>query len=646
MPKTSSAKKNANSNIPIKSSQELIDEIVTKNQQDSVALDHYFKQNMKRVKGSGLDIYHKFDKKNFYEFASVMKPIVLKVLNDKGLPTNAANDIVRQAALESTYGTELTGTYNLGGIKYFDTTGPNRTYTVSKKDNIRYTNFDNLYDYVDYKVQLLNDRYNALESTSTDDFINRLHDGKYKYSDDKEKYQDLKDMKSLDRYLDYPYRFQVGGQFVAKRDGTKVVPIEVHEKVKMNPEQILRSKGLVPRQQTIREDKRAESQRKEDDRQGRMKYNDQKRKEEEAKINRGIWAGIGLGGLALAQATPAAPYIDGLMSAHGAYGLGKQADEGTLGLNMETAGNVLAMTPLGLKVANKIGGAVSDGVKAIKDIKSGSASITLPINKSKYYRAFYDTSETTAADAINDLYSTGIVRSNPSGTKAGRVFQHYIGPYFYKGSLYNPKSTPKAVLENSTNNLDWLPISPHETKLIPTWDSKQFTPLYNGVPNTAPIENFVLYQKGYGPITKHLWYKTQLKNQTPVEVSPFTYAKNSEIMVHTGDSFNGGPVTEQDYLIPKQPKLEGQLGYIWFNKEKPYTLGIAGRQASDVFVGDASAINGLIQVRGSSKPIGQWNGKSGFVLNSEYVTDQPVARNKLLHFTRDPETKRWRLVQN
>lgn len=353
MPKTSSTQKDVNSNIPIKSSQELIDEIVTKNQQDSEALDHYFKQNMKRVKGSGLDIYHKFNKKDFYEFASVMKPIVLKVLNDKGFPTNAANDIVRQAALESSYGTKPTGTYNLGGIKYFDTTGPNRTYTVSKEDNVRYTNFDNLYDYVDYKVQLLNDRYNALESTSTDDFINRLHDGKYKYSDDKEKYQELKYMKSLDRHLDYPYRFQVGGQFVAKRDGTRVVPIEVHEKVKMTPEQILRSKGLVPRQQTIREDKRTESQRKEDDRQGRMKYNDQKRKEEEAKINRGIWTGIGLGGLALAQATPAAPYIDGLMAAHGAYGLGKQADEGTLGLNIETAGHVLETIPVGVKLVPK-----------------------------------------------------------------------------------------------------------------------------------------------------------------------------------------------------------------------------------------------------------------------------------------------------
>lgn len=199
---------------------------------------------MKRVKGSGLDIYHKFNKKDFYEFASVMKPIVLKVLNDKGFPTNAANDIVRQAALESNYGTKLTGTYNLGGIKYFDTTGPNRTYTVSKKDNIRYTNFDNLYDYVDYKVQLLNDRYNVLESTSTDDFINRLHDGKYKYSDDKEKYQDLKDMKSLDRYLDYPYRFQVGGQFITKRGGkfnsalsnniTKNTPILVRSKKNAN----------------------------------------------------------------------------------------------------------------------------------------------------------------------------------------------------------------------------------------------------------------------------------------------------------------------------------------------------------------------------------------------------------------------------
>ena len=74
-----------------------------------------------------------------------MKPIVLRVLNDKKFPTTAANDIVRQAALESNYGTNLTGTYNLGGIKYYKTTGPNRTYTINPVDNIAYTNFDNLY---------------------------------------------------------------------------------------------------------------------------------------------------------------------------------------------------------------------------------------------------------------------------------------------------------------------------------------------------------------------------------------------------------------------------------------------------------------------------------------------------------------------
>jgi hypothetical protein len=91
-----------------------------------------------------------------------------------------------------------------------------------------------------------------------------------------------------------------------------------------------------------------------------MKYNDQKRKEEEAKINRGIWTGIGLGGLALAQATPAAPYIDGLMAAHGAYGLGKQADEGTLGLNIKTAGHVLETIPLGIKLAPKVVKAVDN----------------------------------------------------------------------------------------------------------------------------------------------------------------------------------------------------------------------------------------------------------------------------------------------
>jgi hypothetical protein len=39
---------------------------------------------------------------------------------------------------------------------------------------------------------------------------------------------------------------------------------------------------------------------------------------------------------------------------------------------------------------------------------------------------------------------------------------------------------------------------------------------------------------------------------------------------------------------------------------------------------DKKDIPDLIRVRESTEPIGQWNGKSGFVLKSEHVTPSPV----------------------
>jgi len=59
--------------------------------------------------------------------------------------------------------------------------------------------------------------------------------------------------------------------------------------------------------------------------------------------------GIGLGALALANTTPAGPYIDAALATHGAYGLADQADKGTLGVNWETAGHTLEMLPLGIR---------------------------------------------------------------------------------------------------------------------------------------------------------------------------------------------------------------------------------------------------------------------------------------------------------
>jgi hypothetical protein len=73
----------------------------------------------------------------------------------------------------------------------------------------------------------------------------------------------------------------------------------------------------------IKADTRTEKQRKEEDAEGRAKYNDAKRKEQERKINNGIMTVGALGALAAAQATPVGPYLDAAFVAHGLYGLGK-----------------------------------------------------------------------------------------------------------------------------------------------------------------------------------------------------------------------------------------------------------------------------------------------------------------------------------
>lgn len=108
-------------------------------------------------------------------------------------------------------------------------------------------------------------------------------------------------------------------------------------------------------------DKRSSRVKEQETKQGEAIHSQQERKEREAKINRGIWTGIGLGGLALAQATPAAPYIDAAFAAHGATGLAKQYDEGTLGLNLETGLHILEMLPFGIRGVKK-------GVKYTDDL--------------------------------------------------------------------------------------------------------------------------------------------------------------------------------------------------------------------------------------------------------------------------------------
>lgn len=103
----------------------------------------------------------------------------------------------------------------------------------------------------------------------------------------------------------------------------------------------------------VKADNRSSKVKEQETKQGEARHNQQQRKELEAKVNRGIWTGIGLGGLALAQATPTAPFIDAAFATHGALGLAKQYDKGTLGLNLETGLHALEMLPFGIRGVGK-----------------------------------------------------------------------------------------------------------------------------------------------------------------------------------------------------------------------------------------------------------------------------------------------------
>lgn len=155
-----------------------------------------------------LDINHKFSTRNFDEFVSVMYPIFEASFKKYNLPITQMQNVLRQAAYESGYGTNPRGAqgYNLGGIKWEN--NPNsRTYnykhTTYPGDGIEYVDFDSLQDYADYKIFLLNDTYHALDAPNTNEFVERLHGknpSKKSYSANKNGYRTtLNTMRSLDK---------------------------------------------------------------------------------------------------------------------------------------------------------------------------------------------------------------------------------------------------------------------------------------------------------------------------------------------------------------------------------------------------------------------------------------------------------------
>ena len=158
-----------------------------------------------------------FKNKDIKNFSNVMSKIYTKVLTDLSLPLHNVPNLVRQDALESSYGTSTRGNgYNLGGVKVFI---DKEKLGTKYKDGFYYRNFNDLEDYARYKVNLLENDYGGIISSPASEFIDRLHGnnpGKKNYSANKKHYiNSFKGMKTLDSYLN---ELKQGGRFTFKKN--------------------------------------------------------------------------------------------------------------------------------------------------------------------------------------------------------------------------------------------------------------------------------------------------------------------------------------------------------------------------------------------------------------------------------------------
>lgn len=140
-------------------------------------------------------------KSSVEDFVSLMYPIVQQELAKNNYSMNNIDNVMRQLALESNYGRSTRGNgYNYAGIKALGQ--DKKEVGTLHSDGFYYRNFKDNADFANWYLDLLNNRYDALNASSSEDYINRLHDGEFKYSKDKNAYiQSFKNMKTLDRVL-------------------------------------------------------------------------------------------------------------------------------------------------------------------------------------------------------------------------------------------------------------------------------------------------------------------------------------------------------------------------------------------------------------------------------------------------------------
>ena len=106
-------------------------------------------------------------------------------------------------------------------------------------------------------------------------------------------------------------------------------------------------------------------------------------------------------------------------------------------------------------------------------------------------------------------------------------------------------------------------------------------------------------------------------------------------------AFKSGAYVKNGYLYPGKTDLNGQLDYIWFNESKPYATAVRDKPFSRTIIFEQKDVPGILRVREQNYPIGQWNGKSGFVTKHEMVTSNPIDMDNAAVYKRIPILNTW-----
>lgn len=168
--------------------------------------------NSKEIEKPIVTTKSKYGKGEQSKFVKDMYTLYSKELSKRGLPTDYAKWLTAQDALETGWGKSIIGNNNFGNIQYFDDvhgnkysfTGGTDKHADGTKYSARFVNFNNIEDYIKYKVGMLSNpnskRYRNIFIGDTNGFADRMQASGY--AESKTYGKALKDVfNTVDKYL-------------------------------------------------------------------------------------------------------------------------------------------------------------------------------------------------------------------------------------------------------------------------------------------------------------------------------------------------------------------------------------------------------------------------------------------------------------